>query len=280
MPPINPNPNGGYRAITSATYPIQVIGDSGNVTRCGPMVSPKDLRDTYLFGIPLTSPLTKQSMNDETLKVYINRAINQAELETGLTIVETVRLSRQPFDKKQLDYFWYMEIPFRPITAINDWSVVSSDNQILYTVPPPLIETENAHLGQLSIGFSTSPVSSPFLVDGQMSNNAYVLLQNLAVYNFPGYWSTQVVCGFKLDSIPSPINQLISVIAAIDILNILTSLRINTSSGLSIDGLGQNTSTLGPNWLLARIESLTEKKNLLVEQIRSYYYNQIMASNW
>lgn len=269
------------RTVESAVYPIQVIGDSGNVHRVGPLVTPDELRNTYLFGIPLTSPLTKQSLSDPQLTTFINRALNTAEMLIGITIVETVRESRLPYDKQLNDYWWYTELPFKPITQINAWTIQTADNSVLYTVPAPLIEVKNAHLGQLSIGWSTIPTSSPVLSDGFYGNTAYVLIKNLAIFNTPGFWTISYVTGYPIDKIPSPVNQLIGTIASIDILSMLAPiLRPNTSSALGIDGLSQSVSGPGPQWLALRLDDLRQRKEELIQQIKSYYYNTMIVSNF
>lgn len=269
------------RSTESSVYPIQVIGDSGNVTRCGPLITPDELRLTYLLGVPLTVPTTKQSLNNENLKTFINRALNEAETLLGITIVETVRESRIPYDRSLSNYWFYVEFPFRPITMINQFSIQTSNDSIVYQVPADWIEVKNAALGQLSIGWSTTPGASPILSDGFYGNAAVVLLRNMGIYNTPGFWTISCVTGFPLDKIPSPIGQLIATIASIDILSMLGPvLRPTTGQSLSIDGLAQSTQTPGPQWLLARVAQLTEKRDSLVTQIRSYYYNQIYVSNF
>ena len=275
------NQQGGFKSAGSATYPIQVVGDSGNVSRVGPLVTPEDLRRTYLFGLPLVSPLTKQALNNEDLKVIINRALNEAEMALNISIVETVRETRSPYDRRMVDYWWFLELPFRPITAINQMTIQDSSGVIFYVVPPVLLETQNCHLGQLSIGFSSIPAGSPILADGQYSNAAAVLFKNLATFSMPGYWTTQYVTGWPLDKIPSPVNQLIGCIAAMDVLSMIGPiLRPNNSSSLNLDGLGQSVSGPGPAWLQNRLQELATRKAELTDQIKSYYYNQIIVSNF
>lgn len=278
--PFTFNTNNASKTAGSAVYPIQAIGDSGNVTRVGPLVTPDELRNTYLFGIPLTSPLTKQSLTNPNLVTIINRALNEAELELGITIAETMRESRLEYDKALMDHYWFCELPWKPITLLNQWTVESSDGSIIYVVPPSLIENKNMHLGQISIGWSTIPAASPFLVDGQLGNNAAVMIRNLGIYNTPGFFTVQYVTGFPLDKIPSPVNQLIAVIASIDILSMISPIRYNTSSSLGIDGLSQAVSGPGPQWLALRLNDLRIKKQELTEQIRNYYYNNIIVSNF
>ena len=264
----------------SAVYPIQAVADSGNVTRVGPLVTPEDLRNTYLFGIPLTAPLTKQAINDETLKTFINRALGVAEAETGITIVETVRNTRSPYDKSLNNYWWFLELPYRPITQLASWDIVTSDGSIIYQVPAPLVEAQNMIFGQLSIGWSTVPTSASIVADGFFGNAAAVLIRNLGVYNTPAFWTTQYTTGYPLNKIPIIINNLIGVLAAIDILSMISPLKFNTSSGLGIDGLSQNTSSPGPQWLMMRLNDLREKHDMLVDQIKSMYYLKFIVSNF
>ena len=276
----NQQPNSS-KTVNSAVYPIQVIGDSGNINRVGPLVTAEELKTNYLFGIPLTSPLTKQTLTVPTITGFINRALNEAEVITGINIVETVLAWRGPYDKALVDYSQFVELPKRPVTAVNLWSIQDSSANLLYIVPAQLVEMGNAILGQLSIGFSTIPSASPILADGFYGNNAAILIRNMAAYSFPSFWYIEYVVGYPLDKIPSIINQLISVIAAIDILSMMSPiLRPNTSSSLGIDGLSQSTSSPGPQWLLARVGQLEEKKEALTQQIKSLYYNTFIVSNF
>lgn len=268
------------KTVTSSVYPLQCLASSDSLNRVEPLVTAQILRKQYLLGINLMSPLTKQGLTDDDIKDFINRAVNEAEVSLGISVAENVRQYRGPYDRTQNLYYIYTELPYKPVTSILKWSIQSSDGNDIYIFPPSLIETGNAQMGQLSLGFSTVPANSPIIADGFYGNAGYVLIRSLAAYTMPAFYLVQFVTGFPEDKIPLPINELIATIAALAILSMIAPIiRPITSAALNIDGLSQQVTSPGPLWLQQRMAELTAKRDNLIQQLRNYFYTNLVVSN-
>src|SRR6185369_13911889 len=94
----------------------------------------------------------------------------------------------------------------------------------------------------------------------------------------PAYWKITYTSGFKDGMVPRVINELISTIAAMEILSQLaaTYARVQSHS-LGIDGLSQSVSTPGPAVFQVRIQELTDKRKALVGKIRAKYGTKLFS---
>lgn len=269
------------KAGGGATYPLQVIeGCWGHVE---PMITPTQLRIRHLFGIPLVSnmvdPITgqRQVMTDPILQDMINRAVSMAETEAHLDITPKQRKEKQAFDRQAYQSLGFVMLESRPVVSIERFTVNGSNQQDLFVVPPDWVETNYLHRGQLNIvpmtiSFGNAGFISPTENSGGFSGGSVflsVLGQNPWI---PAYWQFIYTTGFPEGKIPLIVNELIGVIAAIEVLSMLASTNAkNTSQSLGIDGLSQGVSTPGPSIYDNRIELLMNKKESLVRKIRSMY---------
>ena len=84
-------------------------GKDSSWNRVEPLITPQQLLTRQLFGIPLVSalkdPITKQPqvMTNDILADYIDMAVADAELETGLTLFPTAVEFKQAWDKGGFD---------------------------------------------------------------------------------------------------------------------------------------------------------------------------------
>ena len=79
--------------------------------------------------------------------------------------------------------------------------------------------------------------------------------------------------------IPIPVNELIGMIAAIEILSDLQSANKYNSTSVSQDGLSQSASSSGPQIYVKRIEDLTIKKDKAMAKLKAIFTNRYFLSN-
>lgn len=274
-------PEGYAKTASSSAYPLFAT-DSGPFNRVEPLVTPETLTKQYLWGIPLTNPLTKQTLKPDDLKSFIDRAMNRAEMSLQLTILETQHTFKLAYDRPLANYYNYLECPVRPISRLDSLTIESADQVDLFTYPPQIIETRNMVLGQITLGLANTPASIPSnMIAPYGSGGAGMLFGNwMFRQNMPAYYLVKCAAGFHPGKIPIPINDYIATIATMDILSMLAPLLFRqTSSSLSMDGLSQSVSGPGPAIFQQRLAELQAKKDELESLIKGYYYSSIKLLN-
>lgn len=261
-----------------ATYPLGAIASAwGDVE---PLITPDQLKARHLFGIPLYSyqkdPITgkRQAMTDPILRDVINRAVAVAEVETHLEIMPRLHREKMPFDRQQYAALGYMMLPTHPVRSLEKLSVTASNGSDLYLVPPDWVEVAYIHTGQINIIPMTVAFQyGGFFVPSNSPNGGSAFLAILGQNPWiPAYWQVEWTTGFADGKLPLIVNELVGIIAAIDVLGLLATTNArNSSHSVGMDGLSQSISTPGPQIYDARIALLKEQKDRLVNKIRLMY---------
>ncbi len=268
------------KTSSNATYPIDAYGDSDTFSRCEPLITPQVLREDWLFAIPLTDKATNSKITDETLKRAIQRAIGDLELSLKINIAPMARKTKLPFDYNLYIRNGYLECPWKPISRIISLSIEDASFNTMYEFPAGVIETNKLYQGLITFGPVTTATSngqSLNLANG--GNGVLLLLQQMWQQSIAQFYMLDCVTGFPEDRMPSPINELIGIMAAIDIIGRIYPLFRNGSQSLSHDGISQSTSTQMVQIIGLRLTELKEKREKLLKQIKGLYYNSIMVSN-
>lgn len=267
-----------------------VFPDGGGETswqRTEPLITPAQLLRRHLWGLSLVSG-TKNGVTGKAdvitpadLIDYIDRAVSDAELDSGLTIFETNYEEKKAFDRAEYMSFGYFRIRRRPITSIEALTINLSDDEDIFIVPNEWIETAYLHKGQINV----IPVTVALLSDGTravpttaggatmlsvLGNRAWVA----------AFWKITCTIGFPTGQIPKPVNDLIGVIAAMRVLSMLASTYSkSTSSSLSLDGAGQSSSGPGPELFTKRLADLEKDRIRLTQKLKSLFGQKLFSSN-
>lgn len=246
-----------------------------------PLIKPDKLKRLHLFGIPLVSaikdPLTgrPQVMTDPDLQEFILEAVALAELEVGngsFSIFPRQLEERHPYDRKEQESFGFVRLRHRPVASVEQFAVQSSDGVNVWVVPNNWIDKGLLHLGQINM--------IPFAVAAQSGVTIPVvgptgmgLLPSLFKFNWvPQLYTATYTVGFKDGILPRVINQLIGVIAAMEVLDMLaTTYARSSSSSISLDGGSQSVSTPGGELFQVRMQFLAEKRRFLVKKIQRLF---------
>jgi hypothetical protein len=259
-------------------YPVLAEETSDLMRRIEPILTPDKLVSRYLKGIPNTN-----IYSDEELKDKIMLAFNEAELAIGTTINRTVRREKHPFDKDLYKAFIHIQSNFGPIQEIRDFSIVSSNEKNIFRIPASWIETSRFFQRQINV-IPLTTVGATGVSSGQTTGAAglvFIAAMNGGITWVPSYWQIEYVSGLcnKDGHIPVVVNEVIGIIAAIEILSTLASLNTKNSVSISHDGLSQSSSGPGPAVYQTRIGELNAKKNDLVNKIKKIFYNKYFLSN-
>lgn len=247
-------------------------------TRVEPLVSVEELRDIFLFGIPLVSsnpnPITGQRsvMSDNMVKRFIDNAVYLAESEAKIVIYPTQRLERIAFDRNEYQSMGYFTLNSRPVLSVEYLNIEAPNRLVLYTVPNNWIEPGFFHYGQINIiPLNVATVGAYSPQGTPAAGTAFMAILGQQNY-VPGFWMISYTAGFSQTKIPRTVNQYIGTIAAIEILRTLAGTNSkNSSHSVSIDSLSQSVSGPGPQLYLQLIEDLEKKRGELLRKITSMF---------
>jgi hypothetical protein len=255
--------------------------------RTEPLITPEKLRSRFLFGIDLVSgfknTLTgkRDRITDDLIMDYIDRAVSQAEIQTGLTIFESKYEAAMAWDKCEYESFGYFRIEQRPVQSIERLTINLSNGEDIFFVPLDWIDTKLLHKGQLNIIPLTIALTTGHSISIPTTAGGATMLQVLG--NRPWiaqFWKISCTLGFPCNELPKVINDLIGTIAALEVLSMLAATYArSTSTSLSIDAMSQSISNPGPALFTPRINDLEAKRLMLIGKIKAYYGLKLFSSN-
>ena len=271
----------GNTSKTGSVYPISAVDTSGNFDRIEPLITPEILKEDWLFAVPLFDPKTQTRITNDMLKRMIVRATSQLEMDLKINIAPARRKVKLAYDRNLARYFNHLEVPYKPINTLLGVSIEDSNYNTLYTFPPAIIEVRNMWQGQINFGPITQGIQSGTILNNgsYMGGNGLLLIENCYMQSAPAFWVVDCITGFPENGIPTVINELIGITAAIEVLSKIQVLFKTNSQSLSHDGISQSTSGPGPQVFANRINDLKEKKAAMLDQVKHIYYNSILCSN-
>lgn len=238
------------------------------------VLSPTELKETYLFGVPILDPATGQEMDNETVKFYIQSA--QSEVEKYLNL----KLNKQIIDEQKdfmLDDFqsWALVRVTYPVVEAHELKGFISDvQQIAY--PKEWISSRKTSDGYLyHRNIYLIPGSSAAQTNAIVYSGISPHLGYFGQKQIPNYWRVKYCTGF--DQVPKDIINIIGKKAAVQIFNILGDLILgagiaNTSIG--IDGLSQSvasTASASYSGYGARISIYQKEIDSQLPLMKDYY---------
>lgn len=266
------------KKASSSTYPVKAI-DAVSQKRVEPLLTPELLRQRHLFGIPLKSPITKQELTKEQLQDFIDMALNELETEAKIDIAPVQRRHRLPFARDLYDEYVYCELPNKPILSVDEFSIRTSNDVMVYNFPPEWIETANFIDGRINIvPLSPGVALTPMGASSPSAGGGFLVMIGLSEA-IPAYWEVKATHGFSLKSgIPMIVNKAIGLKAAMNILNNLIMQFQYSSFSLGIDGTSQSQTTQAPQ-LYEKIRMQYQADyDSIVSQLKMLYNNTIIVS--
>lgn len=267
------------KSFGTKTYPVEAFSTSDLMQRCEPILTPDLLVSRYLKA--QEKDIKSKYSNDE-LKDRINLAMNEFELMSGMRVNKVQDKQRIPFDRDLYRSFVFLKTNHGPILSVEELQVQSSNGENIYTLPSTWLEVGQAHKRQLNVIPLLSLWGAAGLQDNQASNAGLLFLQMLSQFQWlPAFFAIKYTHGLSNQEgvIPIPVNELIGMIAAIEILSDLQSANKYNSTSVSQDGLSQSASSSGPQIYVKRIEDLTIKKDKAMAKLKAIFTNRYFLSN-
>jgi hypothetical protein len=165
-----------------------------------------------------------------------------------------------------------MQLRHRPVQSIQSMVIAAANEAKLYTINLEWIDIGFLHQGQISLiplSLATQNGVPGALATSQSGGAAFLSIWGNRNW-INSFFEIEFTTGFKDGNVPRVVNQLIGVIAAMEVLSMLGStFSGSNSSSLGIDGLSQSTSQPGMNRFANRLTELGAKRRWLVSRLQS-----------
>lgn len=255
--------------------------------RVEPILTVDQLKERFLFGIPLVAalpdPLTKKKAvyTDPMLKDAIMRACATTEMEVGsgfhIAPVEVTR--RVPMDKAEYKSLGFFRVPDAPILRVTSLAVRPADGTIVYEAPLNWIDPGQFKKGQVNL----IPLTAAFLGTGGVAafadGGAAWLTMIASSQWVASFWQITYITGMDEGHIPLVVNELIGLIAAIDVLGKLAATYRIASYSTGLDSASQSVSGPGPALYDAAIQRMMDEKKTKLGRIKSMYFKRFVIDN-
>ncbi|HLD91693.1 MAG TPA: hypothetical protein VI911_11900 [Patescibacteria group bacterium] len=264
------------KEITNNVYPVISSATSDLLGRCEPLITPDKLKLLYLKGIDLSD------YSSDDLKILIEYAVNTFESESKLFVNKVQMKERIPYDRALYAKFLYMKTQHGPIISVEDLSVVSSNGENIFRLPASWVDMGQSHRRQLNLLPILALLGANSLVDGSQNNAGLVFLQAINGFSWlPAFWTVTYTVGLSHieGQVPKIVNEIIGMIAAIDILSAKQAQIKYNSTSISQDSLAQSSSGPGNQTYQPRIQMLEEKKAKMMGQVKAKFFQKYYLSN-
>jgi len=253
---------------------------SGLMSRCEPILTPEKLVSRYLKGIPLAFP-NGDSYSAADIQDQISLAMNEVEIACKITLTREQFTDKVPFDINLYKSFIYLKTEQGPVISVEDVQITSSDGYSVFKIPSEWLEPSNFSKGIINV----IPLLGAYSVATGGGVGAYGGIPYINVFSqlsfVPGFWQIVYTTGVsKIEGqFPIIVNDLIGIIAAINMLSNIQTMFINQSQSLSRDGISQSSSGPGPRMYQLYIEELIAKRDKLLGKIKATFAQKFLVTN-
>jgi hypothetical protein len=240
---------------------------SDSFTRTQPLITVKQLKERYLFGIDLKDEQGNE-LPDPVIQHYIDSAVSFLEHKLDIIIFPTD--FEEQYDYRAVDYtnFNFLQLKKRPVSEVTELKAKFPNNVDLVEYPLQwiVLEKEAGHV-------QLSPVEGTFSGLIITQGGSYIPL----IYGSREYWPhlfrIKYKAGFEPDCIPTIINEMIGLQAAIRLFDIFGDLLLGpgiVNENVSIDAasVGKSKNVSG---FSVRIESYRKSLTDYVDTVKKYY---------
>jgi hypothetical protein len=263
-----------------SVFPYWNIEQDETANRYQTLPTPAQMKKRSLFGIPLRSFLTGETVEDSTLQTYVDQAIS--ELEHTLDIYITPVIFEELHDYQRQLQFWsfgYLKVSHSPILNVRQLQLTF--NNSVGNVPLVDIPLEFVHVQPQENTVQLVPAQGVTISGYIMSVYAglgFHAFNAQAISHWPGAIKIIYEAGFEKDKIPALIASLVENIAAYKFLSSLGPVLFpHNSVSIGIDGTSQSVGTLGPGFLQNRLSELEKQIQQQMDMAKGYYQKRFLV---
>ena len=273
------------------------IESQGLYDRNEPLLSPTVLKERFLFGIPMRSPMSHEEISPRMLKDFIKRGVARVETDIKTSVMPTFYRERLPFDPFLYQKNMWFEVPIKPIQKVTRLAICSASysdtlqenkdapypsGSEIFQIPPAWVDMSYASHGKIFV----NPLNPSYAgISGSSSSAVGSGGSIIQFVNFggwiPAFWTVEFIGGIATEEglLPVMLNELIGQAASILILDNLIPLYRIASQSLGIDGLSQSVNDLGYQLLTQKRQALLEEYDKGYRKIKQKYNNSFFVSN-
>jgi len=211
----------------------------------GLLISPTELREIYLFGIPVCTT-DGRKISSQSLMQAIRSAQSKFETIFSIKLQKEVVEESRDFIREDFNNWGAVKVTY-PIRYV-DWlkGYINEACQVNYP-HEWLVIKRNEHVAQFR---------NLFLIPNSSSTHGATMNQNSIIYNgisphlgwfgqtrIPNYWRVKYITGWDADEIPNDLFDVICKLAAINAMLVIGSYLYGVGLGslsVSLDGVSQN----------------------------------------
>lgn len=241
------------------------------------VMSPTELREKYLFGIPMCSN-DGTKMSSSAIVQHILAAQTQVENLFSLKLKKQVIEENRDFQKQEFMSWGYIRTMYPIVYIDNLEGWINDVCQITY--PKEWLSIKKQE--------DIAVYRNLYLIPNTGSRNGATMTQNSLIYNglsphlgwfgqtyIPNYWRPRYITGW--DKVPADLLDFIAKIAAVNVLSVMGDILYGvgiTSLQVSLDGVSQSTplTRSGQGGLFAgRIKQYIDDVDRMLPTLKSKY---------
>lgn len=236
------------------------------------LVTPADIKRRYLHGVD-TRDNANNELPDDVYQFAVDAAISLLEHDLEITINPTQYIDER-HDYKSEDYWnWgFLQLQHKPVISVEAIGLKVVENPNRYVTFPQ----EWVRLSHMNGHVQIAPTAGTI---GEFNLGQTMFLPRLLIFNstYPSFWSLDYTAGFERNKLPALINQVIGILASLDIFNIAGDLILGAgiaATSIGIDGLSESiTSTASAENTAygARIALYNKQLKYAMKVLRRYY---------
>ncbi len=269
------------KTTTNAVFPAWNVDQEDSPSRYAPIPTPKSLKETVLFGIPLVSYLTGQAVSDEALQNFINQSISEIEHEFDIYITPCTFTENQDYSRAM--NFWsfgYVKLNHSPILNVTKFELTFNNG---INGLPPLVDIPLEYVyvqpqeGTVQL-VPAQGISISGLIVSIYSGLGFHAFNSQMLNAWPGAVRITYNSGFELNKVPAMIVGLIENLAAFKLLSVMGPILFpHNSVSIGIDGTSQSVGTLGPAFLQNRLADLEKIIAQQKDAMKGYYQKRFLV---
>lgn len=266
------DPNDPFSALVAGPTWVDAALPDGALKRTRGLPSISDIKESFLFGIPLVSTLTRQKLSDNVIQEKINSAISEFESINQILVQPVIKEIVADFKYEDSLTWNPITFPYKPVTAIYELGLQTGGSELVrYPNQWMEIQSPISGMGRIVPLFGIYP-SGLALTPASGNQATYVPYLVSQRSSWPNLWKIIYKAGFDDGCLPYNIYEAIGTLAAMHVLSMLGPVifPIN-STALGIDGLSQSSSNPGTSFLQIRMNDLAQKYLSLMDSIKKQF---------
>lgn len=238
------------------------------------ILSVDDLKQFYLFGLPLSDPRTGQPLPDSFFQYYIDGGVTYTENILDVDLRQKTRTNEKyDFIKPDYERFMWIKLLHQPVISVSEvrMSVDGSETNAV------VLDSAGYRIDNVAGHFEDQVLNNDQLMASIGINTLWVPFYSTYRKYAPQVFSIDYVSGFAPGRLPADLRELVGRVAAIGPLSVLGDLIAGVGiagNHVNLDMLATKLTTTKSDKSSAfsvRIRQYKEEINDLIKQLRLIY---------